>query len=61
MAVNERLNSLGERHRNLEATIAEEMRRPSYDDLRVLDLKRQKLAIKDEISSLLTAPPKKAK
>lgn len=52
MNIDARLESLGERHRNLEGIIEEEMRRPTCDDLRISDLKRQKLAIKDEMRNL---------
>lgn len=54
MAVNERLEALSERHKKLEIVLSEEMARPSHDPLVITDLKRQKLAIKDEIRHLET-------
>ncbi|RFB03890.1 YdcH family protein [Parvularcula marina] len=54
MNIDARLTSLDERHRSLETLIEEEMRRPMQDELRLHDLKRQKLAIKDEMFSLET-------
>lgn len=54
MKIDARLESLSERHRAIEGLIEEEMRRPMYDDLRLADLKRRKLAIKDEMSDLET-------
>lgn len=52
MNIDARLTSLDERHRHLDTMIEEEMRRPIQDHLRLHDLKRQKLAIKDEMFSL---------
>ncbi|MEE4211681.1 MAG: DUF465 domain-containing protein [Parvularcula sp.] len=52
MAVDARLSSLGERHKHLESLIDDEMRRPVADENRLHSLKRQKLAIKDEMYSL---------
>lgn len=52
MDIDARLSSLGERHRTLDSQIEEEMRRPMQDDILLHDLKRQKLAIKDEIFTL---------
>jgi hypothetical protein len=52
MAVEARLRELGARHQSLEKAIQDEMRRPSADDLRLKELKRQKLKLKDELESL---------
>lgn len=52
MSIDARLSSLGQRHQSLKNLIEEEMRRPSYDELRLNELKRKKLAIKDEILTL---------
>ena len=54
MTIEARLNSLGQRHKDLDALLAEEMQRPHADDARMSDLKRRKLAIKDEINALKT-------
>jgi len=52
MAVEARLRELGARHQSLEKAIQDELRRPSSDDLRVQELKRQKLKLKDELEAL---------
>lgn len=54
MNIDARLTSLDERHQTLEGLIEEEMRRPIQDQIKLHDLKRQKLAIKDEMFSLET-------
>ncbi len=54
MTIDARLTSLDQRHRELENRIEEEMRRPLSDDIRVHDLKRKKLAIKDQMTALKT-------
>jgi hypothetical protein len=40
------------KHRDLERRLREEIRRPQPDSLRLTELKRQKLAIKDELLKL---------
>jgi hypothetical protein len=55
MAVEARLRELGARHQTLEKAIQDELRRPSADDLRLQELKRQKLKLKDELESLRAA------
>lgn len=52
MALEARIRELGSRHQSLEQAIQDEMRRPSFDDLRLRELKRQKLRLKEEIESL---------
>jgi len=52
MAVEARIRELGSRHQSLEAEIEEELRRPSYDDMRLKELKRQKLRLKEEMEAL---------
>ena len=49
----ERIRSLRARHAALENQLAEESRRPLPDTCLILALKRQKLAIKDEIALLI--------
>ncbi len=46
------IESLKARHANLEDDILEERQRPVPDNLRISELKRQKLRIKDEIARL---------
>lgn len=52
MTIDARLQSLGQRHRELDAQITTEMQHPSSNDLTLHALKRRKLAIKDEIRIL---------
>lgn len=52
MALDARIRELGSRHQNLEQAIQDEMRRPHSDDIRLKELKRQKLRLKEEIESL---------
>lgn len=46
------LESLERKHQDLEMEINKAMASPSVDDLAIAELKRKKLAIKDEIESL---------
>ena len=50
----DRLLSLQNRHAKLEEKITEENQRPHPDDLKVNELKREKLRIKEEMSGLST-------
>jgi hypothetical protein len=52
MAVEARIRQLGSRHHALEQAIHDEMRRPASDDVRLKELKRQKLKLKEEMESL---------
>ena len=52
MAIEARIRELDARHRSLETMIEEEMSHLSSDDLRVRELKRQKLKLKEEMESL---------
>ncbi|NDC58665.1 MAG: DUF465 domain-containing protein [Alphaproteobacteria bacterium] len=52
MALEARLRELDSRHRDLDATIQQETRRPATDNARIAALKRQKLRIKEEIETL---------
>ncbi|MBU1375319.1 MAG: DUF465 domain-containing protein [Alphaproteobacteria bacterium] len=52
MALDARIRELGSRHQSLEQAIQDEMRRPSADDIRLKELKRQKLRLKEEIETL---------
>lgn len=57
MSIEQRVESLERRHADIDARVEEEQRRPLIDNLRLLELKRQKLAIKDEIMSLAVSAP----
>ena len=52
MALEARIRELGLRHQTLERAIEDELSRPSGDDLRVMELKRQKLRLKEELENL---------
>ncbi|HVI31955.1 YdcH family protein [Phenylobacterium sp.] len=52
MAVEARIRELGSRHQSLELAIQEELRRPATDDLKLKELKRQKLRLKEEMEAL---------
>jgi hypothetical protein len=55
MAIDARIRELGNRHRSLEAAIQEELSRPAVDSLRLTELKRRKLKLKEELEQLRTA------
>ena len=55
MAIEARIRELGSRHQNLDKAIEDETRRPSSNSLRLHDLKRQKLKLKEEIDGLRKA------
>ena len=48
------LAELERRHRALEAELVEARAHPSIDDLQIVELKRRKLLVKDEIARLQT-------
>ncbi len=52
MAIDARMRELGNRHRSLEAAIEDEMSRPAVDSLRLWELKRRKLRLKEELEGL---------
>ncbi len=52
MALDAHLAELSERHRILDRKIEEELARPIADDLKIAELKRQKLRLKDEMERL---------
>ena len=52
MSLQGRIEELAQRHRKLDETIQAEQKRPATDALRVKDLKRQKLRIKEELQHL---------
>ena len=51
MTTDERLDALRVKHANLEKQIEEEVHRPLPDELRLTELKREKLRIKDEMAA----------
>ena len=52
MALDARIRELGSRHQSLEQAIQDEMRRPYADDIKLQELKRQKLRLKEMIQNL---------
>jgi hypothetical protein len=52
MSTEAHLAELERRHRVLEAEIAEARAHPSIDHLQIVELKRRKLLVKDEIARL---------
>ena len=52
MAIQAHLAELERRHQALEEEINEALAHPSADDLKVTELKRRKLQLKDEITRL---------
>jgi hypothetical protein len=52
MALEARIRELGSRHQSLEEAIQDELRRPASDDLRLQELKKQKLKLKEEMEVL---------
>ena len=52
MSIDARIRELDHRHKELDAAIEAERKHPAGDDIKVADMKRKKLRIKDEIASL---------
>jgi hypothetical protein len=52
MTIKERLTELELQHKALENEIAEALGQSSFDDLKIKELKRQKLMLKDEMERL---------
>jgi len=52
MAIKAHMETLNRRHQELETEIDAETKTPGFDDLRVVELKRQKLKIKDQLQEL---------
>jgi len=52
MSIDAHLAELERRHRALEAELNEARSHPSIDDLEIVELKRRKLLVKDEIARL---------
>ena len=52
MAVEARIRELGTRHQNLDRAIREETMRPAADAMKLKELKRKKLKLKEEMEAL---------
>ena len=58
MALEAHVEELSVKHRNLDKLIQQEESHPSVDEIRINELKRQKLVIKDRLTALQTDQPK---
>ena len=56
MSIESHMSELVRRHQAIEQTILAEEARPSVDELRIHELKRKKLSLKDEIERLRQSP-----
>ena len=54
MSIQSHLTELERRHQALEQELSDAMAHPSIDDLKIAELKRRKLQVKDEITRLRT-------
>lgn len=52
MAIESHLQSLSRRHHELDTALIDEMKRVGADELKMHELKRQKLKVKDQIAAL---------
>lgn len=52
MSADAHISELTDKHRALKRIIEEEQARPTADDLKIAELKRKKLRLKDEIAKL---------
>jgi hypothetical protein len=57
MTMQAHLAELERKHRALDEELAEAMNHPSMDDLKIAELKRRKLLVKDEIQRLQITEP----
>ena len=60
LAMNSHLSELERKHHELESEITDAMRHRSVDDLVIVDLKRRKLHLKEEIERLRATTAHKA-
>lgn len=52
MSLNARLETLKTKHRDMSEEIEQAQRAPGIDDLKVADMKKQKMRLKEEITRL---------
>jgi len=57
MTIQAHLAELERKHRALDEELAEAMNHPSTDDLKIAELKRRKLLVKDEIQRIQVTEP----
>jgi hypothetical protein len=60
MAVDAHIEELSGKHRALDRLIQEEAAKPSSDDIKIAELKRQKLLLKDRMMRLRSGERKSA-
>jgi hypothetical protein len=60
MAVDAHIEELSGKHRALDKLIQEEIAKPSSDDIKIAELKRQKLLLKDRMMRLQSLERKSA-
>lgn len=56
MAIEARIRELGKKRQSLERAIEDEVKRPAADGMRLGELKRKKLRLKEEMTSLQSRP-----
>lgn len=56
MAVDARIRELGTRHQSLDKAIQDETSRPAADSVKLKELKRRKLRLKEEMEALRARP-----
>ena len=56
MSLSSHLQELKRKHQSLSAAVEEAQRAPGVDDLRVAELKKQKLRVKEEITRIEAQP-----
>lgn len=56
MSLSSHLQELKKKHQSLSDAVEQAQRAPGVDDLHIVDMKRQKLRIKEEIERLSSAP-----
>ena len=55
MSLNSHLQELRRKHQTLSDEVEKALRSPAFDDLAIVDLKKQKLKLKEEIARLSDA------
>ncbi len=52
MALEAHMDTLNQRHQKLDSAIDDENKHASHDDIQLLEMKRQKLRLKDQIEEI---------
>jgi len=52
MAIQSHVDELARKHAQLETDITQEMKHPGFDEIKIAELKKEKLRLKDEIERL---------